>query len=127
MTVPGGRIDAHHHFWDPAQREYPWMAGDAMDPVRRPFGPADLAAELGPAGVAGTVLVQTVSDTAETRQFLDIAADSDYVRGVVGWVDLTARSVGDELDALLDGPGGDRLGRHPAPGARRGRPAVAVP
>jgi len=109
MTVPAGRIDAHHHFWDPARYEYPWMAGDAMDPVRRPFGPADLAVELGPAGVAGTVLVQTVSDTAETRQFLDIAADSDYVRGVVGWVDLTARSVGDDLDALLDGPGGDRL------------------
>jgi L-fuconolactonase len=109
MTVPAGRIDAHHHFWDPARYEYPWMAGDAMDPVRRPFGPADLAVELGPAGVAGTVLVQTISDTAETRQFLDIAADSDYVRGVVGWVDLTARSVGDELDALLDGPGGDQL------------------
>jgi len=109
MTVPGGRIDAHHHFWDPAWYEYPWMAGAVMDPVRRVFGPADLAVELGPAGVAGTVLVQTVSDTAETRRFLDIAADSDYVRGVVGWVDLTARSVGDDLDALLDGPGGDRL------------------
>jgi len=102
-------VDAHHHFWDPAQFEYPWMAGDAMDPVRRPFGPADLADELGPAGVTGTVLVQTISDTAETRRFLDIAAGTDYVRGVVGWVDLTARSVGDELDALLDGPGGDRL------------------
>ncbi|HYS39395.1 MAG TPA: amidohydrolase family protein [Pseudonocardiaceae bacterium] len=109
MTVPAGRIDAHHHFWDPARYEYPWMAGDAMDPVRRPFGPADLAVELGPAGVAGTVLVQTISDTAETRQFLDIAADSDYVQGVVGWVDLTARSVGDDLDALLDEPGGDHL------------------
>ncbi|MEN3266214.1 MAG: L-fuconolactonase, partial [Pseudonocardia sp.] len=69
MTLKSGRIDAHHHFWDPARDVYPWMAGDAMEPVRRPFSPADLAAELGPAGVAGSVLVQTVSDAAETREF----------------------------------------------------------
>jgi len=109
MTLKSGRIDAHHHFWDPARYVYPWMAGDAMDPVRRPFGPADLAAELGPAGVAGTVLVQTVSDTAETREFLGIAARTDFVLGVVGWVDLTSPAVGDDLDVLLGGPGGSML------------------
>ena len=109
MTAVPGRIDAHHHFWDPARRTYPWMAGQAMDPVRRAFGPSDLAAELGPAGVVGTVLVQTVSDLAETREFLAIAARTDFVRGVVGWVDLTSPSVGDDLDELLDGPTGSRL------------------
>lgn len=109
MTSKSGRIDAHHHFWDPTRYVYPWMAGAAMDPVRRPFGPADLAAELGPAGVAGTVLVQTVSDTAETREFLGIAARTDFVLGVVGWVDLTSPAVGDDLDALLGGPSGSML------------------
>jgi len=109
MTLKSGRIDAHHHFWDPTRYVYPWMAGAAMDPVRRPFGPADLAAELGPAGVAGTVLVQTVSDTAETREFLGIAARTDFVLGVVGWVDLTSPAVGDDLDALLGGPSGSML------------------
>src|SRR5438270_9243318 len=100
VPVPG-RIDAHHHLWDPARYEYPWMVGEAMDPVRRAFGPADLAAELEPAGVTGTVLVQTISDLAETREFLEIAAQTDFVRGVVGWVDLTSPSVGDDLDELL--------------------------
>jgi L-fuconolactonase len=109
MTSKSGRIDAHHHFWDPARYAYPWMAGDAMDPVRRPFGPTELAAELGPAGVSGTVLVQTVSDTAETREFLDIAARTDFVLGVVGWVDLTSPAVGEDLDVLLGGPGGNML------------------
>jgi L-fuconolactonase len=106
--VPG-RIDAHHHFWDPARYVYPWMDGPAMDPVRRAFVPADLAAELGPANVAGTVLVQTISDLAETREFLETAARTDFVKGVVGWVDLTSPSVGDDLDELLDGPAGSRL------------------
>ena len=105
MTPVSGRIDAHHHFWDPARYAYPWMAGEAMDPVRRAFGPTDLATEIAPAGVAGTVLVQTVSDLAETREFLEIAAHTDFVAGVVGWVDLTSPSVGDDLDELLDGHG----------------------
>ena len=65
-----GRIDAHHHFWDPELRTYPWMDGGAMDPVRRAFTAQDLAAELTAADVTGTVLVQTVSDLAETREFL---------------------------------------------------------
>lgn len=107
--MPSGRIDAHHHFWDPTRHVYPWMEGEAMDPVRRAFTPADLAAVLESEGVAGTVLVQTVSDVAETREFLEVAAREGFVRGVVGWVDLTSPSIGDDLDALLDGPAGSRL------------------
>ena len=109
MAPAYGRIDAHHHFWDPAGYAYPWMAGEAMDPVRRAFGPADLAAALGPAGVTGTVLVQTVSDLGETRGFLDLAARTGFVEGVVGWVDLTSPSVGDDLHELAAGAGGSRL------------------
>ena len=109
MTSSPIRIDAHQHFWDPARYPYPWMAGDAMDPVRRAFGPDDLLPSLRAARIDATVLVQTLSSLAETREFLRLAAASDTVRGVVGWVDLTAASVGDDLDELLDGPSGRRL------------------
>lgn len=57
-------------------------------------------------GVTGTVLVQTISDIAETRDFLRVAEATSYVAGVVGWVDLTSPSVGDDLDDLLAGEGG---------------------
>jgi L-fuconolactonase len=100
------RIDAHHHFWDPARYSYPWMAGDAMTPVRRAFTPDDLRGTLGEERVDGTVLVQTLSSAQETREFLDLAAATGFVHGVVGWVDLTAPSVADDLDALLEGPAG---------------------
>jgi L-fuconolactonase len=99
-------IDAHHHFWDPSRFSYPWMAGDALDPVRRAFGPADLSGELARAGVNGTVLVQTVADIAETRDFLRVAEATSYVAGVVGWVDLVSPNVSDDLDDLLAGEGG---------------------
>ena len=103
------RVDAHHHFWDPARYAYPWMAGDAMDPVRRAFTPDDLRGPLSEEQVDGTVLVQTLSSVQETREFLDLAAVTGFVHGVVGWIDLTAPSVADDLDALLDDPVGGWL------------------
>jgi L-fuconolactonase len=106
VTAATVRIDAHHHFWDPARYSYPWMAGAAMDPVRRAFTPDDLRGALDQEQVNGTVLVQTLSSLPETREFLQVAAATDFVRGVVGWVDLTSPSVADDLDALLDGPDG---------------------
>lgn len=103
------RIDAHHHFWDPSRREYPWMQGAAMDPVRRAYGPADLESDLREAAIDGTVLVQTAASADETREFLQTAAQTSFVCGVVGWVDLTAPDVGDRIDALRELPGGERL------------------
>ncbi|MGW3966796.1 amidohydrolase family protein [Amycolatopsis sp. NPDC005003] len=96
-------IDAHHHLWDPSRREYPWMAGDAMDPIRRPYTVDDLRAVTKAAGVHATVLVQTVSSEAETAEFLATAAAEPVIAGVVGWVDLTAGDVADRL-AAFDGP-----------------------
>jgi L-fuconolactonase len=100
------RIDAHHHFWDPARYSYPWMAGDAMDPVRRAFAPDDLRGPLAEEQIDGTVLVQTLASPPETREFLHLAAATGFVQGVVGWVDLTSPGAADDLDALLDGPAG---------------------
>jgi L-fucono-1,5-lactonase len=100
------RVDAHQHFWDPARYEYPWMAGSALDPIRRAYGPADLADELERSGIDGTVLVQTLSSESETREFLRIAAATDFVVGVVGWVDLTAEDVDRQLYAHAHAEGG---------------------
>jgi L-fuconolactonase len=102
------RVDAHHHFWDPARGDYPWMTGEAAA-LRRPFGPGDLAPLLRACGVERTVVVQARMDLAETRELLEIAADAGFVAGVVGWVDLAAPDVGDTLAALREGPGGTRL------------------
>jgi L-fuconolactonase len=104
VTTP--RIDAHQHFWDPARYSYPWMAGEAMNPVRHAFTPEDLRGPVRAADIDGTILVQTLSSLAETREFLELAAAVDFVYGVVGWVDLTSPAVDDDLDALLDGPTG---------------------
>jgi L-fuconolactonase len=106
MTV---RIDAHHHVWDLAVRDQPWITGDAMAPLRRSFGLDDLAPEAASAGITATIVVQTVADVAETEQLLDMALDTPLVTGVVGYVDLAAPDVGEQLDRLGDRPSGARL------------------
>jgi L-fuconolactonase len=93
-------VDAHHHFWDPTRRDYPWM-GEEMAAIRRPFGPGELRPLLEDNGVDRTVLVQTLSSLDETREFLDTAATSEFVAGVVGWVDLTSPSVADTIASLV--------------------------
>lgn len=101
-------IDAHQHFWDPARGDYPWMT-DELAAIRRPFTPDDLRPLLEETGIDGTVLVQTQASLEETREFLSLAAETDFVAGVVGWVDLTASGVDEALQRLRAGPGGDWL------------------
>jgi L-fuconolactonase len=101
------RIDAHHHLWDLSARPQDWL--DGLPSIRRDFGPADLRAVTGPAGLDATVLVQVLNDIDETADFLAVAGGSDLIEGVVGWVDLTAPDVAEQLDRLRSGPGGDRL------------------
>ena len=101
-------VDAHHHFWDPARADQTWMT-DEMAAIRRAFGPVDLAPLVASHEVDATILVQTQASVGETRELLATATVVPFIRGVVGWVDLTDPAVADAIAALRDGPGGDRL------------------
>jgi L-fuconolactonase len=104
--MPAPVIDAHHHFWDPSSGgDYGWLSGP-FEPINRVFAPADLRPSLAAAGVAGTVLVQTWNDLGETWDFLETAARTDFVKGVVGWVDLTDPGVGEVLSDLRSSANG---------------------
>jgi L-fuconolactonase len=102
-------IDGHQHFWDPARADYPWMAAAELTPIRRAFGPADLAPRLAENGIDASILVQCRSSPEETEEFLRTASATPFIAGVVGWVDLTDAAVGDTLDRLRALPGGAKL------------------
>jgi L-fuconolactonase len=110
------RIDAHHHVWDPATRQHPWL--DAVPALRRRFDVGEFQRAAAREGVTASVLVQVLNDPTETEELLAIAAASETaaqraaavtVAGVVGWVDLCAPDVGAQLARLRELPGGDRL------------------
>lgn len=91
------RLDAHQHFWrfNPVRDD--WITSD-MAAIRRDFLPADLAPVLEANGIDGCVAVQADQSEAETCFLLELADAHDFVRGVVGWVDLLAM----DLDRTLE-------------------------
>ena len=104
------RVDAHHHVWDIlAVSDQPWMVPDTVAPIRRSFGIDEFAAEVRGNGVDSSVVVQTIAGITETEELLELAAASTLVAGVVGWVDVGAADVGDQLDRLLARPSGSWL------------------
>jgi L-fuconolactonase len=90
------RIDAHQHFWryDPA--EYGWI-DEELSALRRDFLPADLEPLLRAAGFDGCVAVQARQTLEETRFLLELAEAHDFVKGVVGWVDLRSAEAAAQL------------------------------
>lgn len=90
-------IDAHQHFWDISRGDYGWLTPDS--PLFRDFGPGDLSRALDSHGVDATILVQAAPTTRETDYLLGIADETDWVAGVVGWIDLEAEDVGEAVSA----------------------------
>ena len=88
-------VDAHHHLWDTATREYAWMDGPWADPIRGRF---DVALYAASDRVEASIVVQAVTDESETQELL--AGITAPVVGVVGWTDLTAPDVAERLAAL---------------------------
>lgn len=97
MTI----IDAHQHFWDPGMFDYFWMEPGIL---QRAYLPADLRPILDEVGVQHTVLVQAQQNVAETRWFLELAEQNEFIAGVVGWVDLTTPDLNHTLDNLQKHP-----------------------
>ena len=69
-------IDCHQHFWTWGKRahKFPPAAGTRLD---RDFTPEDLRPQLKKSGVDGTILVQSLNDLDETREFLDLSREID--------------------------------------------------
>ncbi|MEW9518185.1 amidohydrolase family protein [Streptomyces tubercidicus] len=102
-------IDAHHHLWDLDVRDQDWITGPELAPLRRSFTLRDYETEARSAGIAASVLVQTVAVAEETPEFLSLAAGSALIGAVVGWTDLTSPGIGDALARLQGLPGGEFL------------------
>ncbi|WP_332878688.1 amidohydrolase family protein [Massilia sp. S19_KUP03_FR1] len=97
------RIDAHQHFWRLAARAGSWPP-PALAPIYRDFLPPELAPLLAANGIDATVLVQSLPTRADTDFLLQLARETPFVAGVVGWVDLKAPDAARQIDALAQDP-----------------------
>lgn len=102
MSVASGAIDAHHHLWPESVTSRQDWRPERDDPIRGAFEPHDLEAELQRAGVAGTIVMQSVDAGDENDRLFDYVAEP-WVRGVVGWAPFEAPDRADGVvGALLD-------------------------
>lgn len=97
------RIDAHQHFWRYNPDEYGWI-DDSMAILRRDFLPADLKPELHRAGFDACIAVQARQTLEETNWLLSLAEKNSFIAGVIGWVDLRASNVREQLAELAKNP-----------------------
>ncbi|MEM0991616.1 MAG: amidohydrolase family protein [Bacteroidota bacterium] len=90
------QIDAHQHFWSYDPQKHAWI-DDSMAKLKRDFLPDDLWQIYQANGIDGCVAVQADQSEAETDFLLQLAAQHDFIKGVVGWVDLRADTVEERL------------------------------
>lgn len=97
------RIDAHQHFWRRERGDYDWLT-PALGPLWRDYLPGDLSPLLETHRIAGTILVQAAATAAETAFMLNLAGHHDFIRGVIGWTDLSALDAPVRIAVLAAAP-----------------------
>ena len=90
------KIDAHQHFWKFDIERDSWIT-DEMEVIRNDFLPPDIEQNLKENNFDGCVTVQSVQSEEENIFQLANADEYDFIKGIVGWVDLQKN----DLDARL--------------------------
>ena len=90
-------IDSHQHFWKYEPVKHSWIDDD-MSVIRRDFSPSDLAKVYQENGIDGCVAVQADQTLEETDFLIDLASINNFIKGIVGWVDLRAENIENVLE-----------------------------
>jgi L-fuconolactonase len=72
--------------------------------LKRDFLPRDLKPLLASEGFDGSIAVQARQSLEETRWLLELAEHNDFVKGVVGWVDLCSTELPAQLERFAEHP-----------------------
>lgn len=88
------RIDAHQHFWSYNPSDYSWI-GKKEGVLKQDFLPLQLKDELQKVKINGCLAVQANQSEKENEFLLSLANKYDFIKGVVGWIDLVSPNVED--------------------------------
>lgn len=91
------KIDSHVHFWKYHPVKEAWIT-DEMKTIQRDFLPHDFEAILKTNGFEGCIAVQADQSENETHFLLQLAEANNFIKGVVGWIDLKAKDVEERLN-----------------------------
>ena len=94
-------IDSHQHFWQYDQRKHAWI-NDDMQVLRKNYLPEAAKDVMQEAGVDYCIAVQADQTDAETKFLLQLAAEHLFIKGVVGWIDLRADDIDEQLASYCE-------------------------
>lgn len=91
------RIDSHQHFWKYNTITHSWIS-DSMSIIQKDFLPRHLEPILKANTIEGCVAVEAHQSENETQFLLNCAQEHNFIKGVVGWVDLRSDRVEERLE-----------------------------
>src|SRR5438445_13752266 len=77
---------------------------DSMSDLRRDLLMENLEPEIKRARFDGSMVIQARQTLEETRWLLDLATSSQFILGVIGWIDLRASDVQPQLARFAGNP-----------------------
>lgn len=96
-------IDAHQHYWRLGHNDCAWPTPELAS-IYRDFGPEDLEPLACALGISGSILVQSQASDKDTDFLLELARERDFIKAVVGWVDLSAPAAASRIAELAKQP-----------------------
>ena len=90
-------IDAHVHFWKLDRGDYGWIT-PARPILAKDYLPHDFHQVISGTSVTGCIAVQAAPTETDTEFLLASAAEHSFIKGVVGWTDLTDLACRGQLD-----------------------------
>ena len=89
-------IDSHQHFWTYNVNRDVWITED-MGRIRKNFYPNDSVELFSKNQIDGCIAVQADSSEEETFFLISLAEQSEFIKGIVGWVDLRSKKIESQL------------------------------
>jgi len=80
-------IDTHIHVWNFEHARYDWLKNDTSI-LNRNYDIGELEKDRVKAGITQGVLIQAANSFEETDWMLEVARNTDWIAGVVGWMPL---------------------------------------
>lgn len=89
------QVDTHVHFWEYDKKRDTWM--DDMKILQQHYLPQTILPTLKRNGIDGCVAVQASQSELETHFLIELAKTFDFIKGVVGWIDLQNDNIEERL------------------------------
>jgi L-fuconolactonase len=92
-------IDSHQHFWIYDPKTMGWIS-DEMKVIQQDFTPEQLKNIFVTNHIDGSITVQVEQTEEETHLLIEEAKQNDFIKGVVGWIDLNDEAIEEKLKHL---------------------------